>query len=341
MGLAIIFGSHWIARHIFHFENASATIALFVVYFICKDFLLNIRNLFFAYQDAKVYGAQEVIRIFLTVSLLVIGMQVFPLNLTIAVVVWIIVHAMLAIAYTYVFAKKYAHVFSAPSYPLKNIYKEFFPILLPTLVANKAGVLFGSGTETLLAIFKGVVDVGLYNVAKPIANLSLAIVAPFADVLKPYISEIDELRDYHKVQKLITMILNAGTFILLPFTAALMFYSKESIVFLFGIKFIAAAPILKLISIEVFLLIMNSFVYGIVFGLGLQKKRAINIYIASSIALLLSLILIPRFGPVGVALTNIGYSFFINGISCFDFYFVTIHIQNVYIRIICVSIPAL
>lgn len=46
----------------------------------------------------------------------------------------------------------------------------------------------------------------------------------------------------------------------------------------------------------------------LVFGLGLQKARAKVLYISSIVSLVLSLLLIPVWGPVGVAVANLGYA---------------------------------
>lgn len=309
ISIAVLFGAEWIAGTIFHSPQAAHLVRLFVLYFLTKDFLLNVKNIFFSFQEAHIYGVQETIRMVCTILLLVIDVKFIRFDLEYVTWAWIFAYAAMAIGYFIFLVIRHAKVLRAQHYPLKKIYKEFFPILFPIFISNNMAILFSTGTETLLAFFKGVVDVGLYNVAKPIANLSLALAVPLSNLLKPYVSQVEERQDHEHISRLVTTIMNTGTFLLLPFILTIVFYSKESVVFLFGEKFIEASNIVKLISIEVFLLIMTNFIYSIVFGLGLQKKRAMVIFASSMVTLVLSLVLIPSFGPIGVALANIGYSF--------------------------------
>ncbi len=305
ISVALLIGAQWIATSVFHSPEAVTIFRIFVLYFIAKDFLQNVQVLFFTYQEVAYYGSIEPVRFLLTTLLFLLGVGLFTFDLLLITKIWVAIYAFLSLLYFVVFIIKHRSVFSAAYYSPLKIYKEFIPFLLPTLLSNNVAVLFSRGTETLLVVLKGVTDVGLYNIAKPISNLALAITSPTAELLKPYISQISEQKDTRTIQRLILIILNAGVFLLLPFSLILMFYSKESITFLFGAEFIQASLTLKFISFEILFNIMNTFVFGIVFGLGLQKARAKIIYTSSIISLILSLLLIPTFGAVGVAVTNL------------------------------------
>jgi len=308
IGLILTTFAQWFSTTIFHYPEATTLFRLFVLYFIFNDFLQNTHVLFFSHQETAYHGSQEPVRILLSVLLLLIATALFTFDLLIVTWIWVGVYAVLAISYFVLFILKHPELFRASSYSPLKIYKEFIPFLLPTILSNNAGLLFSRGTETFLAIVKGVADVGLYNIAKPISNLALAITSPIAQLLKPYISQVHEQKNVDVIRNIILTILNSGVFLLIPFFVILIFYSKESIVFLFGDQFIAASMTLKIISFEIFFNIMNTFIFGIVFGLGLQKSRAKIIYLSSFASLILSLILIPRFGPVGVALANLAYA---------------------------------
>ncbi|GIK83863.1 MAG: hypothetical protein BroJett025_04850 [Patescibacteria group bacterium] len=308
IGLVLAIFAEWFVTTIFHSPNATNLFRLFILAFIGKDFLQNTKMLFFAYQEGKFHGSQEPLRIFLTLFLLIIGVALFKVDILFVVWTWVIVYGVLALLYFILFVIRYKKILQAKHYPMKEIYKEFFPFLVPTLLANNAGVMFSAGTEIFLAYFKGTADVGLYNIAKPISNLALAITTPIANLLKPHVSQIDEQKNYESVEKLISITINAGVFLLLPFSITLAFYAKESIVFLFGSKYVAATQALQFISFEIVLNILSLFIFGIIFGLGLQKSRAKIIYLSSAISLVFSLILIPRFASVGVALANLGYA---------------------------------
>jgi O-antigen/teichoic acid export membrane protein len=245
---------------------------------------------------------------FLITVLLLLSVAFFKFDLITLAWIWVAVYGVLAVVFFLIFMVKHQDVLKAKHYPIRNIYKEFIPFILPTLFSNNVAILFSKGTETALVIIKGVTDTALYNIARPISNLALAIASPIAGLLKPYISQIDETHDKSSIKRLILLVLNTGVFILIPFSILLSLNARESIVFLFGAKYAQAELTLRFMAFEIFFDIMNSFVFGIVFGLGLQKKRAKVLYVASFICFILSISLIPVFGPVGVAVANLAYS---------------------------------
>jgi len=308
IGAVINHFAPFIADKIFHYPQAENIIRIMVIYFIAKDFLLNTRNLFFSFQEIKIFAPQEIVRISITATLILGSWYIGDFNLLVVSWVWIGVYLLLAIVYFYLFLTRHKEILKAKKYSMKRIYKEFIPFLLPTFLSNNAGVLFSSGTETLLAFFRGVTEVGIFNIAKPISNLALAVVNPVASLIKPFISQISEEKEEGKVKELIKLIINVGPFLLLPLVLTLVIYAKESIDFLFGIEFLEATTTLRLVSINVFFLVMSSFVFGILFGLGLQKRKVVLVYFASAISVVLSLILIPRYGSSGVAMANLGYT---------------------------------
>lgn len=308
IGIGIIWLAPTLAQSLFHVSDATNIIRILALYFIAKDFLLNVRVLFFSFQEPKFYSSQEAVRLFLTAGGLLTALALFRLDLFAVATVWTLIHAVLAIGYLVVFGLNHKEVWRAKHYPLREIYREFIPYILPSLLANKAGSVYASGTEILLTLFKGVTEVGLYNIAKPISNLAIALTSPIASVLKPYISEIDDDTNLPTIRRLMLMIINVGVFLLLPFSLLLFFYARESIVFLFGAQYSSAAWALRVIAFDTLFAVLNPFLFGVVFGLGLQKQRAMVIYISVAINLGLSLIFVPVFGAMGVGLANLTYS---------------------------------
>jgi O-antigen/teichoic acid export membrane protein len=235
-------------------------------------------------------------------------MSLFTINLWFVAWAWVATYAILSVGYFGLFYLKHPEIFRAKHYPMKAIYTEFMPILIPTFLANNAGSLFAGATETMLVFFRGTADVGLYQIAKPISNLAMAITSPVANLLKPYVSQVDEQQSHGTLRALLAIVLNASVFLVWPFAVMLMFYSRESIVFLFGAQYESASLTLKFVAFEILLNILSIFIFSIVFGLGLQKNRAKIMYVSSCVSLILSLLLIPRFGAVGVAISNLAYN---------------------------------
>ncbi len=308
IGVVITFLAPWIATHVLHYPSAENLIRTLIIYFVVKDFLLNTRNVFFSFQEFSVFGALEVIRILLTTFLLGVSFFFFKFDLFVISWIWILVYSVLAVGYTALFLIKHKEIISAPHYPLRKVYGEFIPFVVTIFFSNGATVLYGGVVETLLAFFKGVLVVGLYNIAKPISNLANAVVSPVAMMLKPYISHISEQTDDTHVRKIISVILNTIPFLLLPLILTLILFAKESIVFLFGAQFTSAANTLRIIALDIFFAVFNLFFSSILFGLGMQKRQAQLASLSAIACLALSCVLIPLFGASGVAMANLLYS---------------------------------
>lgn len=317
IGIVLNFSAPWLASNIFHFPQGENIIRIMVIYFIATGFLIRLKNIFFSLQEIKIFGSQETLRMILTLSFIWISILFYKLDLTVFSWIWILTYAILVIYYFILFSRRYSKIINAQKYPLRHIYREYIPFIIPVLLSNNLGNVFVSGTETLLVAIKGVSQVGLYNIAKPISNMALALATPVASLLKPYISEVSERRIETEIKDIISIIINSGSFLLLPLVVTLVIYARESIVFLFGKQFVQASTALQIISIDVFFLIMSSFLFSIVFGLGLQKSRAILIFICSVLNFSLALILIPLFGFVGLALVNLSYSVLMVGGALF------------------------
>lgn len=308
IGLILLWQAPWFAQTFFHDPAAASIFKIFILFFIFNDFLQNVQVLFFSYQEVKFSGSIEPLRMLLITILLLSSTIFFEFSLVSLAWIWVSVYAALAALYFAIFLLRHKEVLKAQHYPVRKIYQEFLPFILPTLFSNNIATLFSKGTETVLVLIRGVTDTAFYNIAKPISNLAMAVASPVAGLLKPFISQIDETQDKSSIKKLILLVLNTGVFILIPFSVLLALNAKESITFLFGTKYLPATTTLQFLSFEIFFDIMNTFVFGIVFGLGLQKKRAAVLYSASLVCFLLSITLIPSFGSVGVAIANLAYA---------------------------------
>ncbi len=308
IGIILSFTAGWVSQTVFHSSEITTIFRLFILYFVFADFLQNIYILFLSYQETVFHATQEPLRIILTITSVGLAIALYKLDLLVVTWIWVGVYAALSVGYFLVFMYLHRKMLRARYYSPIKIYREFIPFLLPTLMANNVAALFSRGTETMLVLLRGLADNGLYNIAKPISNLALAFTSPIASLLKPYISQINGLNDEGAIRRVLAVILNFGVFLLLPFSVILMFYSKESIVLLFGDEYIAASITLKLIAFEIFFNTLNTFVFSIVFGLGLQKSRAKIIYVSSAVSFVIALLLIPLYGPAGVAAANIAYA---------------------------------
>jgi len=304
ISIIVFFAADFLAINIFHEPAAALPLKIALIFFMANDFLMNTKILFYAFQEAKFYGSTDLLKFVFSLPLIMILFTFLGKDLNILLYLWGGITLVIALFFFFLFLIKHKEVVKAPYYSMVNIYKEFFPYLLPTVLSNNFNIFLTASTNILLVFFQGLEVVALYNIAQPIANILLIFLRPIANLLMPIISQADETGQEKQLKSIMGLILNTGVFILLPIPLLLTFYAKESIIFLFGSQFIGATWSLRILSFYLFFNILQDFLVKVLIGLGLQKKRLKLLTLASILNFGFSLLLIPIFGATGAILAN-------------------------------------
>lgn len=293
---------------LFLFKSTEAYLLLkyMAISFVLSDFLANISVLFYSYKEVNIYGSIESTRLFFTLTLLTIFLPIFKQNTLITIATtWIVTYLILTAYYTWLFFHRHKNLVVVKMFSLRKTYKTLILFAFPTALRSGANIILSSSAVLLLTVIKGVESVALYNIAQPIASVLLLFISPISNLLSPITTEMDTINNQTVLQRLLSHILNFGSFLLLPCISILVIYSYEIIQSLFGIKYVEASVILKLFSGSMFFIIMNEFIYGFITGLGLPKDKMKIMYIASALNLIVCLMLIPFWGVLGAVLASI------------------------------------
>ena len=157
----------------------------------------------------------------------------------------------------------------------------------------------------MLGLFYGNREVGLYSFAAKIYNVIKYFINSIMIVIVPrlaYIKEHDERKYISFIQKTINIL----TIFLFPIAAGVFGLSKSLIIIAGGNEYLPSNMSLKILAISlIFALVSSVFSNCILIINRLEKRCLISTTISASINVLLNIILIPRIGIVGAAITTV------------------------------------
>lgn len=180
---------------------------------------------------------------------------------------------------------------------LKNILSISFPMLMTgmlTFVIGQTGVV-------LLGIFRGESEVGYYDTVVKLASLTAFVLQAINAMIAPKFSEL-----YHsgKIKKLLRLARKSTKLIFwtsTPILLVLTFFGKFILKTLFGEPFVVGYSAMLFLVIGQFVNAISGST-GIFMNMtGNEKKFRNIIAISSVINVVLSVVLIPRFGMYGAA----------------------------------------
>lgn len=188
------------------------------------------------------------------------------------------------------------------------LFKELINYSFPIALTVSLNWIFSSSDKIIIKYFKNLTELGLYSAAFKVVSLLSIVQNGFTTFWAPvayerYNQNSNEREFFEKVFKVVSfLILTIGICILM---------CKEILVYILGFKYEEASNIMPML---IFMPIM--FLLSEVTGLGInfKKKTKFHLYISiivSIINVLGNLILVPRYGAKGAAIsTGISYILF-------------------------------
>ncbi|MCD7763661.1 MAG: flippase [Lachnospiraceae bacterium] len=178
--------------------------------------------------------------------------------------------------------------------------------------------IFLSSDQTILGLFCGDVEVGLYSTAVKIYNIVNTVIASIAYVVMPKMSNLFAKKEYEEINKLY---LYSGQFIIilgLPCIFGLNLLSYEIIYIIGGVEFLGAVPVLRILSVSLILMFITGLIGNIILlPSGNEKYFLYGCVVAAVINIITNIIFIPRFGSIAAACTTLVSHFVVMAISAF------------------------
>ena len=199
----------------------------------------------------------------------------------------------------------YRRRYCKTKFVLRIDWKKHLPpiLLLFSLVLSQT--IYTSSDTTILGLYKGDYQVGLYSTSVKIYNIVNTVVASVAWVVMPQLAANFAKRDYSQVNKLLKYSLNFIIVIGLPCLVGLNVITKEIILLIAGEAYLGAELSLRILTVSLACSFISGWIGNMMMLPAGKEKICLKSSIVSAVAnIVLNLILIPIWGLNAAATTT-------------------------------------
>ena len=301
--LILFLSSNWLAKHYFKVDHARILIRIFCIYYIAGCFVSTIEKFFIGLQQEKYYASIEFIRLFFTLAFSLLFWTLKLSDVYHYAYAWAIGYIITAVFYNFILYWKNQFLVKQFYFDPK-LFKQMLYFAIPTLLTTSITVITSSTDVFFLTLFKGIKEVGIYNIVLPLVAISSFLLSPFKIFFLPLVSHLME-DNKNKIQKIIEMILKFIPFITFYFVLFTITFPAISIELLFGKKWIVNVELpLIILSIGYIFANLTTYLINIAAGMGYVKERLTISIILAILNLIISFVLIKNFGIVGAVISN-------------------------------------
>jgi O-antigen/teichoic acid export membrane protein len=166
-------------------------------------------------------------------------------------------------------------------------------------------MIIGYIDTIMLTYFRSFNEVGIYNTVLPTVLVLSYFGASISTVFFPIVSELWAKKDKTRIKWGINFLYKYSLLIVVPIALSLLSFPREILNVLFGPDYSDMGKLsMQILAIGVIFLTFNTINNSILSGLGKPNKVTKIILLAASFNILTNIILIPRFGMDGAALTT-------------------------------------
>ncbi len=201
--------------------------------------------------------------------------------------------------------------------------KELFKFGFPLMIRDFFGIIMARVDNLILVFFRPLVEVGIYNVILPTADMLLIFSRPFGRIMFPLSSELFSLNQYDKINSLLQKIQKHLLLLLIPFLVTLIVFSGFILKTLFGAEYEVGYIGLDLLAFGFLFNSLSIVSYSVLMGIGKQTSGAVATIASNILNAALTLLLVPYFGKfesgyvgaiIGTVISSIVLFFWISSI---------------------------
>ena len=310
--LISLFFAKDIAIHLFHNESISPYIMLITLilpFDVARNILFGIMRSFkkIKYEVYSKMLTENITKLFLTTVFVLLGYKI--LGVIVAYMIAIVLSFTVSL---YFVQKKVYPYFTKKVLRVENR-REILFFSVPVLFGGILTIIITWMDTVMIGFFSTADQVGIYNVAVPLAQLMPVFPVTLLTLFMPVLTEIYskgnklEIKDTTKIINKWVFSINA--FVLITFGL----FGKYIIENLFGVEYISASTSLLILVVANFLFFQTYASQMLLLVYGKSKLVMINSGIVALVNIILNSIFIPKYGIVGAA-TATGISFIIMAI---------------------------
>lgn len=194
-----------------------------------------------------------------------------------------------------------------PWWKIKEFFRKAFPIALSivlTLIYFKLDTIILSIPQINSASTDPARDVGVYNVAYRVLEGLIFFPAMFVGLIMPFLSRYFK-EDWQRFENIFRQAHSIVILATLPLVGALWILAEPIVILIGGAEFVAAAPVLKILSIAIGFIFLGNLYGQAVVAQGREKKAAWVYGGGVVVNIAANILIIPFLRELGAALTTV------------------------------------
>ncbi len=309
IALVLVLTANTIMHGFFHSDQVALLILFAAIFFV--SFPQNILSICFqSFQRMFLFAVQDlsrnVIVLGLTFALMSIG-----LGLAAPALAYFAMYILIFALFFFIFSKRvFKRFWKVRTALAKAHFSSLLIFGLPAML-SVFGISILQYTDTLMLTYMtDLTNVGLYQVAVPLAALILYFAHATSAVATPLIAELIALKKRKELRIGMELLHKYLFIVVTPLAIVLIAFPEIFIRLFFGDKFLAAAPALQVLALGGVFCTIAYVNLNALFGLGKPRYATKVMLLAVLTNVVLNAIFIPHYGIVGAAgATSFSYLF--------------------------------
>lgn len=183
-------------------------------------------------------------------------------------------------------------------------FKRHYKMIITFFAMSASTIFYNNSANVFLGFMRNAREVGIYEVGVKIKNILLGIVTSLSAVLLPRMSYYWETNEKEKFKQLIKISYSFIYFISIPLCIFFIVFAKEAIMVVSSVEYIDAVSPMRIVMPTLIIIGLTNIIgIQLMIPMGLEKYVLNSEVIAAIVNILLSFILIGKYGYIGAAIT--------------------------------------
>lgn len=304
MALILASAAPFLASNYFKVAGSEIIIYIFCIFMILNSFLNGINQIFTGLQKETYFSSINTTKTFFILLFSLTAVYLGFNNVNSYGFIWLIGYAITVIIYLYLLWTKHTFLTVNIFTLNKDIFQSLLKYAMPAFMTTFIYSLMTATNTFFLTLFRGVLEVGVYNVVVPIASTSMIFLAPLHNVLLPLTSNLME-GEKEKMGYLLNRLYTVIPYLGIYFGLFIVIFSNSITGIIFGEKWVnlTETPLI-ILSIGLIILLLSDMLGTIALGMGRIKERLIILSIVGFLNITIGAIFIWKYGILGAVLVS-------------------------------------
>lgn len=296
-------GAKFLAKNYFKVPGSEVLIYLFCFYLISYVILNSLTQIFSSMHKEKYYASITVSKWFFTAAIALAFILLGLSNVIFLTIALVLGHFITVVIFAGLFLSKNNFLFKNKIVWKKQVFSEMFLLALPALLETIVYTALTATDTFLLTLFRGIREVGIYNIIYPLASIPVILFNPINALILPLVSHLME-GEKEKLKNLITKIIEVVPFVGLYFALFTVLFPTQIVGIIFGNKWLGLAEIpLTILALGSIPILMAGILGGIALGMGRVKEKLKVASLSAIVFLSLNILLTWQYGILGTVAT--------------------------------------